>query len=168
MIVIPFRESAACCLMCLFAPFYGLYYTITRWDAMRARVRADWRLMAASWLSTYQITPLNPVDVQTFADQITWAKVTRQCAGHRSRWMHLPRRTTSKARPTRLDGCSPVESAGREIPDQPVSAMVPVRYSRRGRPRERIPGPPGSGDGKSTISTQYWRVATERHVEEVS
>jgi hypothetical protein len=27
--------------------------------------------------STYQITPLNPIDVQVFADQITWAKVTR-------------------------------------------------------------------------------------------
>jgi hypothetical protein len=35
MIVIPFQESAACGLMCLFVPFYGLYYTITRWDAMR-------------------------------------------------------------------------------------------------------------------------------------
>ena len=27
--------------------------------------------------STYQITPLNPVDVHAFADQITWAKVKR-------------------------------------------------------------------------------------------
>jgi hypothetical protein len=27
--------------------------------------------------SSYQITPLHPVDVQAFADQITWAKVTR-------------------------------------------------------------------------------------------
>jgi hypothetical protein len=30
MVVIPFQESAACGLMCLFVPFYALCYTITR------------------------------------------------------------------------------------------------------------------------------------------
>ena len=35
MLVLPFQESAACGLMCMFVPFYALYYLITRWDAMR-------------------------------------------------------------------------------------------------------------------------------------
>ena len=35
LIVVPFGESAACGLMNLFLPFYGLYYLVTRWDAMR-------------------------------------------------------------------------------------------------------------------------------------
>ena len=35
MLVLPFQESAACGLMCMFVPFYALYYLITRWDTMR-------------------------------------------------------------------------------------------------------------------------------------
>ena len=35
MLVLPFQESTACGLMCMFVPFYALYYLITRWDAMR-------------------------------------------------------------------------------------------------------------------------------------
>lgn len=35
MLVTPFRESVACGLMYLFLPFYGLYYLVSRWDAMK-------------------------------------------------------------------------------------------------------------------------------------
>jgi len=35
MIVIPFSESVPCGLMNLFVPFYGLYYLVTRQDAMK-------------------------------------------------------------------------------------------------------------------------------------
>jgi DNA-directed RNA polymerase subunit RPC12/RpoP len=34
-IVVPFRESYLCGVMNLFIPFYGLYYLVSRWDAMR-------------------------------------------------------------------------------------------------------------------------------------
>jgi hypothetical protein len=35
MLVLPWQESAACGLMCMFVPFYALYYLITRWDTMK-------------------------------------------------------------------------------------------------------------------------------------
>jgi hypothetical protein len=35
MLALPWQESAACGLMCMFVPFYALYYLITRWDAMK-------------------------------------------------------------------------------------------------------------------------------------
>jgi hypothetical protein len=34
-VVLPFQESTACGLMFIFVPFYGLYYTLSRWDAMK-------------------------------------------------------------------------------------------------------------------------------------
>lgn len=33
-IIVPFQEGMAEGLMCLFVPFYGLYYLITRWSEM--------------------------------------------------------------------------------------------------------------------------------------
>jgi hypothetical protein len=35
MIVVPFSEDVVCGLLYLFLPFYGLYYLLTRWEAMR-------------------------------------------------------------------------------------------------------------------------------------
>ena len=34
-IIIPFRESAKYGLLCLFMPFYFLYYLVSRWGEMR-------------------------------------------------------------------------------------------------------------------------------------
>lgn len=41
MIIIPFCESVACGLMNLFVPFYGLYYLVTRQDAMKGAFLAN-------------------------------------------------------------------------------------------------------------------------------
>ncbi len=41
MIVIPFCESVSCGLMNLFVPFYGLYYLLTRHDAMKGAFLAN-------------------------------------------------------------------------------------------------------------------------------
>jgi len=41
MIVIPFCESVSCGLMNLFVPFYGLYYLVTRQDAMKGAFLAN-------------------------------------------------------------------------------------------------------------------------------
>ena len=41
MIVIPFRESVPCGLMNLFVPFYGVYYLVTRQDAMKGAFLAN-------------------------------------------------------------------------------------------------------------------------------
>ena len=41
MIVIPFSESVPCGLMNLFVPFYGVYYLLTRQEAMKGAFLAN-------------------------------------------------------------------------------------------------------------------------------
>jgi predicted Zn finger-like uncharacterized protein len=75
MLVLPFQESAACGLMCMFVPFYALYYLITRWDTMRGPFLSG---LAAYGIVVVAAIGLPAVDAARMAEQWRWTRPSQR------------------------------------------------------------------------------------------
>ncbi len=56
LLVVAFAESVLCGLMCLFVPFYGLYYLMSRWED----TKKPFLIAFSGWLIATGVTAVNP------------------------------------------------------------------------------------------------------------
>lgn len=95
-LIVPFRESALCGVLCL-NPFYWIYYVITRWEVMGASVR---RLIRGGVLVVFALLLYG----------VGWVREVGQ-----------RRAPVAAARPRVAKGRAPEVAAWRVVPDPPPS-----------------------------------------------
>jgi hypothetical protein len=134
MLVLPWQESAACGLMCMFVPFYALYYLITRWDTMKGPF--------LSGLAAYGIVMVAAIGLPA----VNAARMAAQRAAAREQF----------AQPVEaVDDDAP--AVAEDAADEPPAIPAPRRPAfgarrrptapRRGGAGPRFPGPSGPRPG---------------------